>query len=973
MSLPSLTQVVARLRRLRPSQMAAIVVLILGAVLAPPLFANQSGWVWKDLSGILPYRDGVRIDLLSANGGSWLVSDNERLYRVNGETMNDLTGAVRSKGISTVSTLSSDEQRWLVGGRALDASAPRAFLTDGNSWTDVSNVFAGGRAGFDAVGYRGTWYGRTFSTATQYEPSRWMAFSFNPTTLEKNVFPITSGLNNMAPGCMKEVTDVRVCIGETRIVRAGGNWFMIGGNAEVANGQGQTTQFAKGNIWNINGANLNLVPNLPAFRFVSGVWQGNNRVLIATSDAVSNPFNADHYWMFDGTSLRDVSSEALKVGLLSNDAREVRAADAGETWMITIGKQLIRFDGELMSDAGKSRDFFTSVSANGQGVYLLGGAVSTPDQAFATQPLTAKLVEVREDLTAPRDPATEIVSRLRGPRITVVAIPRDNVVGDGKVYTIRVTAQDTDGVANTNILVNGAKLKACQTNVCEYTQTYYTNGQPTRTIEFMGSATDKQGFTNTSKTVTLTIDRASQTGATNDKLGQKDATGQTITIPNNRNWNRNEASGLAWMVWRQPEQSVLKDNEQTTLVFAAQGTKGLGRVNVMVNGEAARSCDFTSQTDIRVCTVTLTGSDYPAATEIFANAQIFNVQNREDQSVWTEGVRIQRAADATTITTDGQTVRAAVNERPVFMTTLAIEPNQPSVRRGDTFTVKTKSQNSGYGLMTVEIYQNDKVIRTCSVGTVVSPVACEAKIDTTTMAAGTTVSYVTRAIDTKLNVLWSNTRAITIRDVTVQPQPLNAQGPIKVWNWMGSEVSEILNWETTYSVGAWSPNGIKQIEMIVDGQVRRTCSFGLTTGNRECDVALSSNDYAHKQSISVNARVTDGKGNKAWSDVRSILMKRFWENSDGAVYIPAYASISTNDETGYTPGERITFKAKGWSPSNVDRVQIFLNGEMVANCPSAVCEYTSAPITTDQIEYQARSIDLAGRSAWTGMIGMSKK
>jgi hypothetical protein len=103
MSLPTLTQVVARLRRLRPSQMVAIVVLIVGAVLAPPLFANQSGWVWKDLSGLLPYRDGVRIDLLSANGGSWLVSDNERLYRVNGETMNDLTGAIRSKGISTIS------------------------------------------------------------------------------------------------------------------------------------------------------------------------------------------------------------------------------------------------------------------------------------------------------------------------------------------------------------------------------------------------------------------------------------------------------------------------------------------------------------------------------------------------------------------------------------------------------------------------------------------------------------------------------------------------------------------------------------------------------------------------------------------------------------------------------------------------------------------------------------------------------
>ncbi len=972
MSFSPLTRLLTRVRNTRRSHVAAVVMLVLGAVLVTPLFANQSGWTWTDRSGVLPYRDGVSIDLLSANGGSWLASDNTRLYQVTGDTVKDLTGAARSRGLNTISTLSSDEQRWFVGGRTLDAGTVRAFVTDGNEFTDVSTVFAQARGGMDAIGSRGTWYGRTFTTAGQYEPARWTAFAFNPTTLEKTTFPITSDLNNMAAGCFKEVTGVRVCLGETKIVRAGGQWFVIGGNAEVANDQNVTTQFAKGSIWKLDGTRLTAVQNIPAFRFVSGVWQGKDQVLVATSDVVSTPFSPDRYWIFDGASLREVSEEALSVGLLSNDAREVRAAHAGETWLITLGKNLIRFDGEHMTSENKTRDFFTAVSSNGQGVYMLGGAVSTPDQSFATQPLTAKLVEVREDMNAPVTTPANLVSRLRGPSINVTAIPRTNVVGDGKIYTFRVTATDTDGVANTSIIVNGAKLKTCNTNVCEYTQTYYTNGQPTRSIEFMGGATDKAGYSNTSKPVTLTIDRASTVSAANEKLGETDSTGQVITIPNNKTWNRDTNSGLTWMVWRQPEQTELKDNEQTTVVFAVQRSAGLGRVNIVVNGNDDRSCDFTSQTDIRVCTITLTGADYIAGTEIFVNAQLFNSQNTEAQSVWTDGIRIKRTGDEKTVLTNGQTVQLATNPRPVFVTALTVNPDNSNVRRGDSFKVQSKSQNTGNGLMNVEIYQNDKVIRNCSVGTVVSPVNCEATIDTTAMQAGTSLSFVTRAIDTRLNVIWSNTRVITIRDTTMQPQPLNAQGPIKVWNWMTPDISEMYNWQTTYAVGAWSPNGIERIEMMVDGQVVRTCSFGVTTGNRECDVVLKTDDYADMHSLSVNARITDGKGNKAWSDVRSVLIRRVWVD-DTTGQVPAYASIATNDNAGYNVGERITFKARGWSPYNVERIHIYLNGTKVADCPGQICEFTSAPITTNQVEYQARAIDAAGNSAWTGLIGMSKK
>lgn len=968
MSLPLLS----RIRAIRRSHAIVASAVMLGAIFASPLLANPAGWSWKDQSGLLPYRDGVSIDLLAANGGSWLASDHTRLYKVTGDTLIDLTSAARAHGMTTVTGLYSDDQNWLVAGRSLDSASPRVFTLDGQTWTDVSNAFSPARNGMNAVGYRGTWYGETFSQATQYAPSRWTAFKLNAATGEKETFPLVSELNNLTGGCFKEINDVRQCLGETKIVHIGENWYLIGGNSELTNAENKTTQTAKGNIWKIEGTRLTLVTGLPSFRFVSGAWQGKNEVLLATSDVVNNPFSSDRFWIFNGTSLNEISSEALKVGLLSTDAREIRAADAGETWLITVGKKLIRLDGDIMSDEDKTRDFITNVTSNGQGVFMLGGAVSTMDTSFATLPLTAKLIQVREDVNA-AGIVTPLVSRLRGPSITVNAIPKDSLVGEGKIYTFRVTAKDSDGVASTSILLNGAKLKTCPKNSCEFTETYSTNGLPTRTLEFAGSATDKLGYSNVSKTVTLTIDQASLASASSDRLGEKDAQGQLLTLPGNRDWTRDAKSGTNFIAWRQPMQTALGETERTTIVIAAQNSKGLGRINILVNGTTERSCDLISRTDIRLCTLTLTGSDYPAGTEIFVNAHIFNNTNTEEQSVWTEGIRILRSTeDKKVVTPISAPVQAATINRPTFSTVLTVNPDSSSVKRGETFTIQTRSQNTGNGLMTVEIYQNDKVIRTCSFGAAVSPVACDAKIDTTLMGAGTTRTYVTRAMDTRYNVIWSNTRAVTVRDVTIQPQPTTKTGPITLWNWMTPEVSELLNDRTTYNVGAWSANGIDRIEMVVDGTVLRSCTFGVSPANRECSVILKTDDYAHNHSLSVNARITDGKGNVAWSDVRSILMRRYWQENDGSVYLPAYATISTNSDS-YQPYDSLTLKAKGWSPNTIERVQIYLNGVVVANCPGNTCQFTTFPITTDHIEYQARAIDIYGQSSWTGVIGMNKK
>lgn len=941
-----------------------ILILIALALIAPAM-ADQTAWSWKDQSGLLPYRDGVGINLAAQRQGQWLVSDGTRLYQFDGTNLTDLTPELRNRGIFSVAGISATRNQWLIQGKSLDQAGPSVWTITGNQWNDVSRLFNQGVGGIDAVGQDNTWYTRTFTNATAYQPSFWTLSKWNGSGYP-TVITLPTDLSNMQAGCFTDSVRVSVCNGVAKPVFVNGNWYMIGGRIEGRDQNGRTNQAAQGMIWRLDGDRFSVVPNLPNFRYVSGVWQGKNQVLVATSDAVTNPFNADQLWVFDGTNLENISQQALSTGLLSLDAREIKAADAGSSWMIVAGKNLIRLDGDRLTSEGKTRDLFQVVSSNGNGMFVLGGLVSDMDKAFATNPLTAKLVVVQENEQATKNPASELISKTRGPRVTVRAIPQDSVIGDGKSLTFRAEAKDNDGVAQISIFVNGARLKTCPGSVCEYTQTYWTNGQDKRVIPFYARATDKLGYASDSKTVNVTIDVKSNASSDNEQLGKQDSTGKTISLPQGT-WTKDAKTGTSWIAWNTMSTTTLASNATTTYLVAAQNSRGLGRVDVWVNGEVKRSCDFTSLTDIRVCSVELVGNDYPAASEIFVNANILTNKNTLSEGTWTDGTRVRRSTEAN----NANSVGAAV-AKPVFASTISIENNLSEINRGGTIKVRVQSQSNTFGLKQVDVYNNVTLARSCTYGAVVSPVSCDIEVDTSKYPAGTSLSFSARAIDGDYQVQWSNTKVVFIRDQNTQtnvvPSTLKS---MSVWSWLTPASSELWNDQVmTYTAGAWAESGIQKIEIIADGQLKSTCAYGSSTGNKECSYILNQGEYANNHVVIINARVTDNQGNKSWTPVSSVTIKHVWGDGN---QVPPYTTITSDHQNGYTNGEYVTLTARGWSPRQAERVQIYVNGQMIKDCPSDVCTWTSRAMTDNQMEYQARSIDRAGDVTWTGVIGINKK
>ncbi|HVM90918.1 MAG TPA: hypothetical protein VMU11_03415 [Verrucomicrobiae bacterium] len=437
---------------------------------------------------------------------------------------------------------------------------------------------------------------------------------------------------------------------------------------------------------------------------------------------------------------------------------------------------------------------------------------------------------------------------------------------------------------------------------------------------------------------------------------------------------KDASTGISYAAWTVPEGASLPSGSAVSYRVAAQDkTDGLSSIELWVNGVIVKTCSLNGTANQTTCDVTLSATDYPVGTSLFMNAR---VSDAKGNAFWIPAKTLTRPAPVATNNSGATTTAAsATSTAPVFASRLELLPNVTDIRRGGTLTVRTLSQDNLNGLDRVEISYGGQVRQICRYGVAMSEVKCDLTIDTATFADNTQLSFVARAINTDGQEAWSNGQTVTIRGVNWSPTPAGAAqtaNGVTQWSWLTPPTAQIeATQETVYNVGAWSANGIAKIEMVVNGAVRKTCSFVSGNDTRACAYTIRTGDWDHGQLVTVNARITDMQGRTAWSDASSVTISRaWWEplNTPGA-YVTAAASKTDT----FSTGDTLSFVLTGWSPNGVDHIELYLNGSRVTSCPSDMCRYTTAPLSGDKLEYQARLVDDQGKETWTSLEGLNKK
>ncbi|MCC6563871.1 hypothetical protein IT087_03180 [Candidatus Uhrbacteria bacterium] len=941
----------------KPFFVGAAVVIALAAITSvAPVSADLDVWSWADKSAGLPQRDGIRFTTMANRQGAWLLSDGASLLRFDSDKVSDLTQEARDRGLRSIKLIASDNRSWMIWSKNADESRGQLWLRDDSTWTDLTNVLPPSVETLDVTGSAGSWILRSVSHGT----SRSIYLSNANAIPADLTLPIDA--SSLAAGCIKENSGSTLCTGVNRAMNAGGMWFWMGGATEARSANGTTPGRTSIKLWRLSGTEFISMKNVPAAKFVSGVWQTQAGILVATSESPMNPLLADRLWLFNGYSWRELSGQAKALGLLPADASNIKVAYGGTSWMIASGNKLYRYDGSSLRSKGEARVKVSAISG-GNGFALTGVDANDFASLFA---IGDNVADETKD-TTPTANAAAIASMLAGTDLRVDGIPSDAVIGDGRGFTFRASAEDIAGIDRIEVFVNGARIRICPGNACEFTQTYWAMRQPERKVIFQAKAWNKLGVATDSRIITLVVKQNSTAGLNPVSTGSASV-----------GLSQDFGTGMAYATWTDPAGTDLPAGNTVTYFVSGQDKlDGLASIEIWVNGAVVKTCAAGQTKDEFRCETTLSAADYPTGTDLFMNARLADTKGN---SLWVPATTLSRSAppiiSATAITnetTEAQPIITGVS--PVFASRLSIEPAAKDIRRGTTLTIRAKSQNNLVGLERVEISYGGQIRNICRFGVAMSETTCELTIDTSTLADNTSLSFMARAIDAEGRETWSNSESVTVHGATWTPAPAAAAADAKgfsQWSWLSPELAGLENnQEATYTVGSWSPEGVKSIEITANGTVRKTCGFISGTASRECAYVLRPSDWSHGDVVTVNARITDFSGNVIWSAAKSLLMTRGWWEP---VNQPsAYVNVTASRTDGYKSGDSLTFTLLGWSPNGADRLELLVDGKVAASCPSDVCRWTSPALTSDRLEFQARLTDRSGKQVWSGLYGLKKQ
>ena len=931
--------------------------------------AATSPWSWTDVSNQLTVRNNRPVWAMAYGNGNWFYTDGldlwngGQVYRFDGYTQVNITTEVRNAGLNRVDEIVTDGTNVIFFKDIFRVdNAVEAVRYRDDSYSNITGSI---RSALDSnegissiVGRNGTWM--MVSTRARLVRFNENFSSYTRLSIPSDMKQLSSSDSNLlysAHNRMDRSHSAGIVLAPV------GNTFLLGVSS-VANVQNtHVVQY-----YRYDGQSFVKIAGSSESHFdISGIAFNSNKALIM-ANVGGNRFGT--FFSYDGSNWQRVANWYGTTGgswSLFEDKSNFTMTWDGSQWLITSGKKLFRLLNDQLEQIDTARDYFLTAASNGSGTILLGGAESDNFASGPIFPLQAKLTKLVNDGGTSNNGSTsngtfgggQTGTSSFGPTLRSMGNPSNFRVGNNGTFIYRLTASDTNGVDRIDLYANGARIKTCYSDVCEFESTYFTNGASYRTVPFTGRATDKLGYsTDLPTNDILTIDQSTATAGTNNNN-------------NNNNSNTQTSNGISAWSWVEPNQSFLRRDQNVIFGAGSWSDAGIKRIEIVVNGSTRNTCHFANAMGNQQCTYSIWGGEFNLGTNVAVNAKI---TNGNDQTLWTD-LKNLNVTDANGSTNNNNNTNT--NSNTNVWTWSEPETSQIKTNESAKFFVGASDQD---GIQKIELFVNGSSWNTCNLGNAYGNQSCSVTVSGSSFAAGSDVYVNAKITDSQGNTAWSASRTyrIVASNGTTTPTP-SGTNPTSSWIWSAPEKTQLAKDETaTWNVGAYDNDGLNRIDIWVNGVVKQTCNLGNAVGNRECNYAIRANDYAAGTNVFVNAAIIDSKGETTWSDSRSYAITT--SNGNGSSNetpnnLPGSVQVTSNRDNGFSKNDTITVTANAQDQNGLKRIDLLVNGTLYKTCTNVgSCSVTVGPFPQNQtISYGATVVDNAGFAIWTGYKTINKK
>lgn len=930
-----------------------IMTLAMLGVMPQAALAANADWSWSDLSSYLSVRDNRPVWAVAHTNSGWYMTDGQNLwnngqvYRFDGSTSINVTMDVRNAGIDRVDDIVSDGSDTVIFLQdvvRLDNKFRIVVNKNGTFYnaTDIVRGMLDSDEGISQiVGYNGSWRlittkGRLFgwngNTSAPYQITlptaarELVAEGRSVSNYNQRAIYSVQNANRGIPMRIQPVNENQWVLSITH--------YYFGYNVQANGYEYAWYRLTNDNIF------TNISNSFPQMGYMELIGS-NGKTALVIHDRLEN--DTDTLYAYNGIS------EPVAISLNRKGWHSTVVSWNGTSWMLVDdAKGVYRIVNNAVEYMGEARDYFTSVSGDTNGRFLLGGAASTLGNTNPAFPLTAKLVMVTETgVTAAGSSNTTNVEHEwtdsgTGIRSWEWLSPNVSSLVENGQTTYNVGATDPDGVTRIDVVVNGSVLRTCTWNASaenrECFGTLWTGTYPSNTNVFANAKiTDNTGRVTWTKGFSIWNGNATTNG-TPANVANTDAT--------------------SW-VWLDPNISSFNQDGYTNFHVSANDPDGINRIVIVVNGTDRKTCTYSASTGNQECAYTLYGSEYSNGSTIYVNARI---EDANGNTRWTDSRTITRTADATTNPTTN--TNGTVSAWGWFEETDALDRNEETIFHGEAWAER--------GLGKIEVYINDSLKRTCNFSTAYGNQGCTFTVRANDYAAGTTLSAKVRATDVNGATVYGATKTVYVSTSSVTNPPAETPsqktGEVSAWEWTDKDANSIrLDQTYTYHAGAWAERGVKSVTMYANGAVAYTCSYYSTSGNKDCWIRIDGRSFAVGSTIFVNAKVTDMNGKEAWTTGKTVSITGKTATTSGNDAHPSTISVTSNRESGYTSTQLVTLSAHATDPDGISRIEIYVNGQRVRICSNATsCGHTTLPQASDKyLVYSATVVDKLGNVSST--------